>query len=74
MVGGAGCEFSDIRGEEDTCDVGVVGGEFANGNEGGNVAFLKHAPDEDGALILMVNLVRTMFGRFARRTMIEIEM
>ena len=58
MVGGAGCEFSDVRGEKDACDVGVVRIEFANGNEGGNFALLEHTPDEDQTLILVVNLVR----------------
>ena len=59
MVSGAGCEFSDIGGEKDACDVGVVGREFANRNERGYVAFLEHTPDEDGTLIFMVNLVGT---------------
>ena len=58
MVGGAGCEFSDVGGEKDACDVGVVRSEFADGNEGGNFALLEHTPDEDRTLIRMVNLVR----------------
>lgn len=69
MVGGASCEFPNVRGEKDSCDVGIVGSEFANGNEGCDVTLLEHTPNEDGTLFLMVNLVRT-----TRRAVIEIEM
>lgn len=31
VVGAAGCEVSDVGGEEDACDVGAVGKEFADG-------------------------------------------
>jgi len=33
MVGGAGCEFPDVRGEKDTGYVGVMGDEFTDGDE-----------------------------------------
>ena len=36
--------------EQDTRDVCVVGGEFTDGDEGGYVAVLNHAPDVDSAL------------------------
>lgn len=50
VVGGAGGEVPDVGGEEDACDVGVVGYEFAYGHDGGDVAALDHAPDVDVAL------------------------
>jgi hypothetical protein len=67
MVSGASCKFSTVRREKDACDVRVVGGEFANGNEGCDVALLEHAPNEDGALICMVNFVGTTFGMLTRK-------
>lgn len=50
MVGGAGGQVADVRGEEDPRDVGVVGEEFAHGDDGGEVAALHHFPDVDVAL------------------------
>lgn len=44
VIGGAGGEVFDVWGEEDTGDVGWVGGEFADGDEGGSVESLEHAP------------------------------
>ena len=40
----------DVGGEEDTVDVGGVGLEGGDGDEGGGVGFGEHAPDVDVAL------------------------
>jgi hypothetical protein len=50
VVGAAGCEVADVGGEKDARDVGGVGGEFADGDDGGGVVALDHAPDVDVAL------------------------
>lgn len=50
VVGAAGCEVADVRGEEDAGNVGAVSGEFADGDDGGCVVALDHAPDVDVAL------------------------
>ena len=41
----AGGEMSDVGREEHAGDVGLVGEEGANGNEGGDFSALDHAPD-----------------------------
>lgn len=50
VVGAAGCEVADVGREEDARDVGAVGGEFADGDNGGGVVALDHAPDVDVTL------------------------
>ena len=50
VVGAAGAEVADIGGEEHARDVGGVGLEGSDGDEGGDVAVLEHAPDVDVAL------------------------
>jgi hypothetical protein len=40
----------DVGGKEDTRDVGAVGAEFADGDEGGDIVGLDHAPNEHSAL------------------------
>jgi hypothetical protein len=50
VVGAAGSEVADVRGEEDVGDVGSVSEELADGDEGGDVGALDHAPDVDVAL------------------------
>lgn len=42
--------MAHVRGEEDARYVGCVGNEFADGEDGGGVAALDHAPDVDVAL------------------------
>jgi hypothetical protein len=43
----------DIRGEEDSGDVGVVGLEVGDGNELGFLALLNEMPDIDVALLVI---------------------
>lgn len=50
VVGGAGGEVFDIRGEQDAGYILVMGFEVGYGDELGFVAVLLHAPDEDVAL------------------------
>ena len=50
VVRGAGGEVPDVWREEDAGDVGVVGEEFADGDDGGQVAAHDHFPDVDVAL------------------------
>jgi len=57
VVGGAGGEVAGVGGEEDAGYIGVVGDEFADGDERGGVAGLDHAPDVDVALVFIA-LVR----------------
>lgn len=45
VVGAAGREVADVGGEEDAGYVGVMGDEFADWDEGGDVFVLEHAPD-----------------------------
>jgi len=52
VVGAAGGEVADVRGEEHAGDVGCVGGEGADGDEGGDVAVLDQFPNVDVALRL----------------------
>lgn len=42
--------MTDVGGEEDTGDVGRVGDELADGEDGGGIATLNHAPNIDVAL------------------------
>lgn len=51
MVGRTGREVSDIGGEENASNVGLMGDKFAYWNERGDVFVLDHAPDVDVALI-----------------------
>jgi len=51
VVCGASGEVAGVGREEDAGYVGVVGDEFADGDEGGGVAGLDHAPDVDVALV-----------------------
>ena len=55
VVGAAGAEVADVGGEEHTRDVGGVGLEGGDGDEGGNVAVLEHAPDVNVALVQKVS-------------------
>jgi hypothetical protein len=50
MVGAARRQMAHVWGEEDAGYVGCVGEEFADGDEGGYVGALDHAPDVDVAL------------------------
>lgn len=50
VVGGAGGEVADVGADENAGDVGVVGLEGGDGDQGGDVAVLDHAPDVDVAL------------------------
>lgn len=50
VVRGAGGEVPDVWREEDAGDVGVVGEELADGDDGGQVATHDHFPDVDVAL------------------------
>jgi hypothetical protein len=50
MVGRTRRQVADIWGEKDASDILVMGLELGNGYEGGYVAVLDHAPDEDIAL------------------------
>jgi len=67
VVGAAGGEVADVGGEEHARDVGRMGGEGADGHEGGDVAVLDQFPDVDVALrICMVSgcsVVVTRVGR-----------
>jgi hypothetical protein len=51
VVGAAGGEVVHIGGEEDARDVCAVGAEFADGDQGGYVVGLDHAPDKYSALV-----------------------
>lgn len=50
VVRGAGGEVPDVGREENAGDVGVVGEEFAHGDDGGQIAAHDHFPDVDVAL------------------------
>lgn len=50
VVGGAGREVAHVGREQDAGDVCAVGGELADGNDGGGVVALDHTPDVDVAL------------------------
>ena len=50
VVGGAGRQVADVGAQQDARHVGVVGLEGGDGDEGGDVAVLDHAPDVDVAL------------------------
>ena len=50
VVGGAGGEVADVRGEEHAGDVGAVGAELGDGDEAGDVADGDETPDVDGAV------------------------
>ena len=54
MIGAAGCEVADVRREEDTRDVAIVGFELGDGYEFGFFAVRIHSlvdtPDEYVAL------------------------
>ena len=50
VVGGAGGQVADVRADQHAGDVGVVGLEGGDGDEGGDVAVLDHSPDVDVAL------------------------
>jgi len=54
VVGAAGREVADVGGEEHARDVGCVGGEGADGDEGGDIAVLDQFPDVDVALRIRV--------------------
>lgn len=54
VVGAASSEVSDIWGEQDSGNVGTVGGKFADGDNGGGVVTLDHAPNIDVALSVML--------------------
>lgn len=60
VVCAAGREVAHVRREENAGDVGLVGGEFADGDQGGDVTVLLELPDENGALRfwLAVSLLR----------------
>lgn len=62
MVCTACSEVSDVWGEEDSGNVSVVGGEFADRDEGGYVAVLDHAPDEYSALKYVLAVVSQSRG------------
>ena len=51
MVCAAGCEVAHVGGEEHAGDVGCVGREGADGDQGGDVAVLLQLPDVDVALL-----------------------
>ena len=55
VVGAAGAEVADVGGEEDAGDVVGVGLKGGDGDKGGDVAVLEHAPDVDVALVDMVS-------------------
>jgi hypothetical protein len=50
MIGTTGCEMLDIRGEENSGDILVVGFEVGDGHELSFLAVLEEMPDEDIAL------------------------
>lgn len=50
VVGGTGREVTHVWGEEDAGDVCAMGSELADGDDGGCVVALDHAPDVDVAL------------------------
>lgn len=54
VVGAAGGEVADVGREEHAGDVGCVGGEGADGDEGGDVPVLDQFPDVDVALRIRV--------------------
>ena len=52
MIGGAGGEELDVRGEEEAGEICLVGVEDAAGLKGGGVLVLVHAPDVHVAFIV----------------------
>ena len=58
VVGAAGTEMADIRGEKDPSDVRGMSLEGGHSNEGGDVAVLEHAPDIDVPLFGLVSPVQ----------------
>jgi hypothetical protein len=57
VVGAAGREVADVGGQKDARDVGAVGGELADGDDGGGVVTLDHTPDVDVALLFVLMLL-----------------
>lgn len=70
VVGGAGGEVAHVWGQQDAGDVGVVGEELADGDDGGEVAAHDHFPDVDVALGVLVHWLggdtMTLIGRINR--------
>lgn len=60
VVCGTGCEVADIGGEENAGYVCGVCGEFANGDDGGCVVALDHAPDVDVSLAELASETNTI--------------
>lgn len=52
MIGAASSEMAYVGGEEYASNIGAMSSEFADGNEGGDIAILDHAPDEDAASVV----------------------
>jgi hypothetical protein len=49
--------MADIGGQQDTRNVCAVGGEFTDGDDGGSVMTLDHAPDVNVALFFVLILL-----------------
>lgn len=47
VVGGTGSEVTDVRRKENTGDIGNVGLEARDWNQGRNIAVLDHTPNVD---------------------------
>ena len=55
MVGGTGSKVADVGREEDTGYVCCVCGKLADGDDGGGVVTLDHAPYIDVALVCCIS-------------------
>lgn len=62
--------MTHIGREQDACDIGLMGDELADGDQGGDVLALDHAPDVDVTLSLSLEYLQS--GSSSRRVTYDI--
>ena len=58
MIGGAGGQVADVRGEKNASDIGGMGHELTYRQDGCSVATLDHTPNVDIALLSILDTSR----------------